>query len=38
MDSAQLWQLFLASGLPEAYSLYRLLRAEEEQAEEELPA
>ena len=25
MDSEQLWQLFLATGLPEAYTLYRLL-------------
>lgn len=32
MDSVQLWQLFFMSGLPEAYSLYRLLcRAEAEE-------
>lgn len=29
MDSLLLWQLFLKTGLPEAYSLYCLLRKEE---------
>lgn len=33
MDSVSLWQLFLQTGLPEAYALYRLLREEEETAE-----
>lgn len=28
MDCEQMWALFLATGLPEAYALYRLLREE----------
>ncbi|BDF71588.1 hypothetical protein CE91St41_11850 [Oscillospiraceae bacterium] len=38
MDSEQLWQLFLATGLPEAYSLLSLLREEEEAAEQDKTA
>ncbi len=33
MNCEQLWALFLATGLPEAYTLYCLLRDEEKQAE-----
>lgn len=33
MDAKQLWTLFLATGLPEAYTLYCLLRDEERNAE-----
>lgn len=29
MNCEALWELFLATGLPEAYALYRLLREEE---------
>ncbi len=29
MESAQLWRLFLETGLPEAYSLYSLAREAE---------
>ncbi len=32
MTSETLWELFLATGLPEAYSLFCLLRDEEENA------
>lgn len=32
MDSETIWRLFLATGLPEAYSLFSLLRREEETA------
>lgn len=38
MDAEALWQLFLQTGLPEAYSLYRLLTQAEQQAEEEKTA
>ncbi len=34
MDWETMWRLFLATGLPEAYSLYALLREEAERAEE----
>ena len=30
MNSQMLWELFLATGLPEAYALYRLLLDTEE--------
>lgn len=30
MNSQMLWELFLATGLPEAYALYRLLLEAEE--------
>ena len=30
MNSHMLWELFLATGLPEAYALYRLLLETEE--------
>ena len=30
MNSQMLWELFLATGLPEAYALFRLLREAEE--------
>ena len=30
MNSQMLWELFLATGLPEAYALYRLLRETED--------
>lgn len=33
MTCQQLWTLFLATGLPEAYTLYCLLRAEEQETE-----
>ena len=29
MNCEALWELFLVTGLPEAYALYRLLREEE---------
>lgn len=32
MTAEQLWQLFLATGLPEAYTLFCLLRDEEAQS------
>ena len=32
MDSATLWRLFIETGLPEAYSLYRFLKEAEEAA------
>lgn len=32
MTSQAMWELFLATGLPEAYALFRLLREEEENA------
>ena len=32
MTSESLWELFLATGLPEAYALFCLLRDEEESA------
>lgn len=32
MDAKELWKLFLATGLPEAYTLYCLLREEERAA------
>ena len=38
MESERLWQLFLATGLPEAYSLLSLLREEEEAAEQDKTA
>lgn len=38
MDSEGLWRLFWETGLPEAYSLYRLLQEEEEQARAAKPA
>ena len=34
MDCETMWRLFLATGLPEAYSLYAHLREEAERAEE----
>ncbi len=30
MNCEQIWTLFLATGMPEAYSLYRMLREEEQ--------
>lgn len=33
MNCEQLWELFLATGLPEAYTLYCLLRDEEHSQE-----
>lgn len=33
MTCDQLWALFLATGMPEAYTLYCLLRDEEQTAE-----
>jgi len=33
MDCETMWRLFLATGLPEAYSLYAHLREEAERAE-----
>ena len=33
MTCQQLWTLFLATGLPEAYTLYRVLRDAEQAAE-----
>ena len=33
MDSETAWRLFLATGLPEAYSMFSHLREEEETAE-----
>lgn len=32
MTAEILWKLFLTTGLPEAYTLYRLFREEEESA------
>lgn len=32
MSSQMLWELFFATGLPEAYTLYRLLLEEEQAA------
>ncbi len=32
MSSQMLWELFFATGLPEAYTLYRLLLEEERAA------
>ena len=34
MDGAEIWLLFWESGLPEAYSLYCLLREEEARGSE----
>ena len=30
MDAEAMWRLFVATGLPEAYSLYQILRQSEE--------
>lgn len=34
MTCEQLWTLFLATGLPEAYTLYCVLRSEEQNSEQ----
>ena len=38
MNTEALWRLFLQTGLPEAYSLYRLLAEAEQTAETEKSA
>lgn len=32
MDSITMWQLFMETGLPEAYTLYRVLKELEDEA------
>lgn len=38
MSCERMWAFFLATGLPEAYSLYRLLREEERSVEQDRTA